>query len=70
MIRDDGTIELGDNHSAYGRRLCAWIERDVCSMCLHTQLCLCTDGSDGEYGGPSFCEGCLEKIINAIKETS
>jgi hypothetical protein len=66
-IDENGDIFLEDGRGAYGRGYEAWIGRFGCSVCGKTDVGLATDGSEGEYGGPAFCGGCLKKIILALE---
>jgi superfamily II helicase len=51
--------------AAYQRSFEAWVEVSLCSVCGESARCLCTDGSSGEYGGPSFCATCLKNILKS-----
>lgn len=61
-------LPLVVTEAAYNRTLQAWFALDECNMCGAMANCLCTDGSDGEYGGPSFCGPCLAKVQAKLKE--
>ena len=67
-IDKNGHLFLENSRGANSREHEAWLEKgDTCSVCDKTATCLATDGSDGEYGGPSFCCDCLKKIVRAIE---
>jgi len=64
-------LPMTEKFSGYGRRLRAWMATGTCSMCgAKSVRILGTDGSDDEYGGPSFCKECLVKIIGKFEESA
>lgn len=62
-------LDLKNSKAAYSRSFEAWLAMlACCSVCgEHNTKGLGTDGSDGEYGGPSFCLACLKIIVERLK---
>lgn len=44
-------------------RMATSLTTESCDGCGEHKVCLCTDGSDGEYSSVLLCRDCIDKII-------
>jgi len=36
-----------------------WCEKNKCDICGKTKICICSDGSEDEYGYAAICPKCV-----------
>lgn len=69
MIKLNGNDVVLLNTKAYFNRTFEiyLTESSMCDICGKVGRVVCTDGSDGEYGGPSMCTECLRQLSEKLQ---